>query len=92
MEQTPDYQVSGNFPVALLLGGKGWSKGQLAPDPLEDIAKEAAMARKIDTGGGAYIGGRVDTGGGDFVGRDKVVHGDEVHSDKEKSFRNDRPV
>jgi hypothetical protein len=34
-EQTPDYQVSGNFPVALLLGGKGLSKGQPAPDPLK---------------------------------------------------------
>ncbi len=29
--------------------------------------------RKIDTGGGAYIGGSVNTGGGDFVGRDKIV-------------------
>ena len=26
--------------------------------------------KKIDTGGGAYIGGSVDTGGGKFVGRD----------------------
>jgi hypothetical protein len=82
VEQTPDYQVSGNFPVALLLGGKGWSKGQPAPDPLEGIPEEAAMARKIDTDGGAYVGGSVDTGGGDFVGRDKIVHGDEVHGDK----------
>ncbi len=32
-EQTPDYQVSGNFPVAQLLGGKGLTKGQLAPAP-----------------------------------------------------------
>ena len=28
--------------------------------------------RKIDTGGGAYIGGGVNTGGGDFVGRDFI--------------------
>jgi hypothetical protein len=28
----------------------------------------------IDTGGGAYVGGRVDTGG-DFVGRDRITHG-----------------
>jgi hypothetical protein len=27
---------------------------------------------RIDTGGGAYVGGRVDTGGGDFAGRDKI--------------------
>jgi len=32
-EQTPDYQVSGNFPVALLLGGKGLAKGEPAPAP-----------------------------------------------------------
>lgn len=37
---------------------------------------------KIDTGGGAYVGGNVNTEGGDFVGRDKVVHGDEVRGDK----------
>ena len=30
---------------------------------------------RIDTGGGAYVGGRVDTGGGDFVGRDKIMQG-----------------
>lgn len=29
--------------------------------------------KKVDTGGGAYIGGNVNTGGGDFVGRDKIV-------------------
>lgn len=27
---------------------------------------------KIDTGGGAYVGGSVHTGGGDFVGRDRI--------------------
>jgi tetratricopeptide (TPR) repeat protein len=56
--QEPDYQVSGNFPVALLLGGQGLSKGLPAPDPLKSIesTKEA----------------KVDTGGGDFVGRDKI--------------------
>ena len=30
-------------------------------------------SRKINTGGGAYIGGTVSTSGGDFVGRDKIV-------------------
>lgn len=29
--------------------------------------------KKINVGGGAYIGGDVFTGGGDFVGRDKVI-------------------
>jgi len=83
-EQTPDYQVSGNFPIALLLGGKGLSKGQIAPDPLEEVAGERAarIGHKIDTGGGAYVGGDVRIEGGDFVGRDKVVYGDEVHGNK----------
>jgi len=40
-EQTPDYRVSGNFPVALLLGGQGLSKGQPAPDPLEPLPEAA---------------------------------------------------
>jgi hypothetical protein len=83
-EQTPDCRVSGNFPIALLLGGKGLSKGQPAPNPLETPTSEdaARMIHRIDTGGGAFIGGSVDTGSGDFVGRDKIVHGDEVHGDK----------
>ena len=32
-KQQPDYQLSGNFPVAMLLGGKGLAKGMTAPDP-----------------------------------------------------------
>jgi hypothetical protein len=80
-EQTPDYRLSGNFPVALLLGGKGLTKGQEAPNPL-DLAKEGTAMRKVDTGGGAHIRGDVNTGGGDFVGRDKFVGGDEVRGDR----------
>ncbi len=38
--------------------------------------------RHINTQGGSYVEGGVQTGGGDFVGRDKHVHGDEVHGDK----------
>ena len=30
---------------------------------------------KIDTGGGAYVGGKVKVSGGDFVGRDKITNG-----------------
>ncbi|MBN1247610.1 MAG: caspase family protein [Anaerolineae bacterium] len=36
--QTPDYQVSGNFSVALLLGGKGLAKSMLAPSPESTLA------------------------------------------------------
>jgi O-acetyl-ADP-ribose deacetylase (regulator of RNase III) len=38
--------------------------------------------QKLDTGGGAYIGGGVNTGGGDFVGRDQTISGDKVSGDK----------
>ena len=41
-DQQPDYQVCGNFPVALLLGGKGLSKGAVAPDPLAPLAAAAS--------------------------------------------------
>jgi uncharacterized caspase-like protein len=83
-EQEPDYQISGNFPVALLLGGKGLSKGQPAPDPLEALAvvDAARTQRRIDTGGVAYVEGDVRIEGGNVIGRDKVVQGDEIHGDK----------
>jgi hypothetical protein len=46
---------------------------QLAEVP-KNIEEEKNMDEsKINTGGGAYIGGSVNTGGGDFVGRDKNV-------------------
>jgi hypothetical protein len=79
-EQTPDFQVSGNFPVALLLGGKGLSKGEPAPSPL-DTLDLTHTTEQVSTGGGAYIRGNV-TVGHDFVGRDKVIHGDNVLGDK----------
>lgn len=67
-EQQPDYQVSGNFPMALLLGGKGLSKGELAPDPLEP-----PQSASVDTDGGNVSAGR------DFVGRDRIVQGDDIN-------------
>jgi tetratricopeptide (TPR) repeat protein len=76
VEQTPDYQVSGNFPIALLLGGKGRGIGQPAPDPLERRADggTAGVVRSIDTSGGAYIEGIVDISSGDFVAGDKITY------------------
>jgi hypothetical protein len=73
-EQQPDFLVSGNFPVALLLGGQGLSKGMAPPDPLAAGAGQAqGRAPAIHTGGGAYIGGNVTIGNGKFVGRDDVT-------------------
>jgi len=45
-EQQPDYQLSGNFPVALLLGGKGLAKGAAAPDPLSLQGAESQTAAR----------------------------------------------
>ena len=41
--QEPDFQVSGNFPIALLLGGKGLSNGQPAPDPLDQVSDQPGV-------------------------------------------------
>ena len=82
--QTPDYLISGNFPVARLLGGKGIAKGATAPDPLHDLPAEPTprTMTTINTSGGAYIRGNVWVEKGDFVGRDKITHGDDVRGDK----------
>lgn len=37
------------------------------------VAFEGKGNLRIDTGGGAFVGGSIITKGGDFVGRDKVV-------------------
>ncbi len=56
--------------------------GREPPAAVPSPAAPAPPPRsRIDTGGGAFIGGNV-TVGGEFVGRDKVVLGDEVHGDK----------
>ncbi len=68
-EQTPDYQVSGNFPMALLLGGQGVSKDQPAPDPLAPLAGQPPAA--VYQIGGDYVAG--DKVGGDKVASDKIV-------------------
>lgn len=73
VEQTPAFQVSGNFPIALLLGGKGLAKGQPAPDPLS--APTFSVGTVIHTGGGPYIGGNVNVGG-DWIEGDKI----EIHT------------
>jgi hypothetical protein len=55
--QEPDSQVSGNFPVALLLGGKGLGKGQPAPDPLDRMTEHAAQIVQGDMVHGDKVGG-----------------------------------
>ena len=80
--QTPDVHLMGNFPVALLIGGKGVAKGVDAPDPLDELPPQQAVNQYVNSGsGGMAIGdGNVVSGeGGISAGRDaignQVVHG-----------------
>ncbi len=85
-EQQPDFQVSGdNFPVALLLGGQGVSKGVTPPDPLAPLpavgpavsqtlgGRGVQAGRDVRVGGdlvlGDKIGRQINTGGGAYVER-----------------------
>ena len=53
--------------------GRAGAPGEPPPAPKPPKKEQPMSEKKIDTGGGAYIGGSVNTGGGDFVGRDKNV-------------------
>ncbi|MDL1863232.1 caspase family protein, partial [Betaproteobacteria bacterium PRO7] len=78
VSQTPVYQVSGeNFPVALLMGGRGISKGRPLPDPF--VAPAAGPT--VNTGGGAYVGGNITAAGDVNLGA-KSVGGDEIRGSK----------
>ncbi|MCP4544321.1 MAG: caspase family protein [Chloroflexi bacterium] len=72
-EQTPDYQVSGNFPIALLLGGEGLSKGQPAPDPLEELIEGSGSEQHIQKVVGSSHVAQADRGGTAIVGDSNVV-------------------
>ena len=71
--------MTGNFAVALLLGGKGLLRGQAAPDRLADL--EAAEQQK--NAGGTSIdlsgSGAVATGGGVAARAGGVAVGGDVH-------------
>ena len=82
-EQTPDYQVSGNFAIALLLGGKGLSKGQPSAQSL-DLPPEGAPVPGgvvIDTRGGPIVGRDFDNRG-TYITSDQVIQGDQVWGDR----------
>ncbi len=67
-EQRPDYQLSGNFPVGLLLGGKGMPKGVRAPDllGLTGFTQRSQVAHGPQTNIGGNVQG--DILYGDFNG------------------------
>ena len=71
-EQEPDYRVSGNFAVALLLGGRGLGKGIAAPDPLLTPAEPPPASSVTQTMGGSGV----------QVGRDQTVQDDLVVGNK----------
>ncbi|MBN1922023.1 MAG: caspase family protein [Anaerolineae bacterium] len=60
--QTPDFQVSGNFPVALLLGGKGLEEG--APAPAPEALDAGDVHGPVLSG---HFDGPVAVGGGEAV-------------------------
>ncbi|MFX1441706.1 MAG: caspase domain-containing protein, partial [Promethearchaeota archaeon] len=47
--QDPDYKVIGNFPVALLLGGKEWHKDLVAPNPINIFSSPGLVIKLDDT-------------------------------------------
>ncbi len=69
-DQQPDYQVSGNFPVALLLGGAGVTKGLPPPDPLAPLPAAGPAIQQTLVGRGVQVVG------------DQTIHGDLVLGDK----------
>jgi len=56
-EQNPEFEMSGNFPVALLIGGKGIAKNESTPDPLAPLPAVTPMQQVTNTGSGAIAQG-----------------------------------
>ncbi|UCF94732.1 MAG: caspase family protein, partial [Desulfobacterales bacterium] len=97
--QVPDYQLSGNFPVALLLGGKGLPEGQSAPDPfsLFEQREQTVSGDQINIGkmsGGVVMPGTKVNGDFHQAGRDIRI-GDQykfIYSEKPASIALDEPT
>jgi hypothetical protein len=84
-EQNPVPQLTGNFPVALVLGGDGLGKGQAAPDPLVPLAPlppavswQASVSGSgaVAQAGGNALGERATQVGGDNSGT--IVSGTQI--------------
>jgi hypothetical protein len=86
-KQTPQFRMTGdNFPVARLLGGKGMAKGQVAPDPLADLAPSASSSVVVQGDNNTVIsasGPNAKAGGPGAVVAD-TIHGN-VTVDNRKS-------
>jgi hypothetical protein len=84
-EQEPDARITGIFPVALLLGGKGLPKGVTPPDPLENLSTppvDNSLRQTVSGQGTAVIGSNnIVAGKGGFVITGKV-EGDVISGGK----------
>ncbi|TMQ78885.1 SUMF1/EgtB/PvdO family nonheme iron enzyme [Candidatus Accumulibacter phosphatis] len=80
--QTPDPRLTGNFPVALVLGGEGLGKGQAAPDPLAPLPPAVSWQASVSGSGAvAQAGGTALGKGAIQVRRDNrgtVVSGTQI--------------
>jgi uncharacterized caspase-like protein len=69
-DQEPDVRMTGNFPVARLLGGKGLARGQSPPDPLTSPAAGWEPRRGHSTEGDTItIHGSITNSQGIAIGR-----------------------
>jgi hypothetical protein len=74
-DQHPDYQLTGNFPVALLLGGEGLPKGVEPPDVFESAGLTLKQAGAgSPTTGGSQFAGPVEIGGDYIQGNQSSMH------------------
>lgn len=78
-EQTPVMRTEGVFPVALLIGGKGVTKGIEDGKPPEPPMPEAdpSVTVQVDLAQGSLVTGSVNTGGGDLAVGD-IHKGDNI--------------
>ncbi|MBM4457819.1 MAG: hypothetical protein FJ011_08680 [Chloroflexi bacterium] len=71
-DQQPDYQISGNFPVALLVGGQGLGKGIAPPNPVQPLASASPAVSQIMYGAGVQVASDQTVHGDLIVGGDKI--------------------
>ena len=65
VDQTPNARYNGeNFPIALLMGGKGLPEGE-EPPKVEQVIQSVRTVTV--TGNGNIVPDKIDTGGGDII-------------------------
>lgn len=87
-QQQPEYHLTGNFPVALLLGGEGLAKGQTPPSVEAELQRQAPTSGAsradqsiVQTGAGSiaapnFTAGQIDSiisAGRDYAGGN-IIH------------------